>query len=156
MSDVILTKDEMEATLNKVLRVPHSQFVKGDFALLGANVEGGFNTYISSVCMIDVSDKVTIGADCMIGHGTQIYTHDHFHDGRKPLLKVQKEKGVKHSPLVIGNDVWLHGCMVLNQVTMIPDGVVVGAGAVLTKNPGPYEICAGNPAKKIGERKDVD
>ncbi|MBW1750927.1 MAG: hypothetical protein JRJ37_09570 [Deltaproteobacteria bacterium] len=38
------------------------------------------------------------------------------------------------------------------QVTHIPNGVVIGAGSVLTKNPGPYEIWAGNPARKIGMR----
>ncbi|THB78768.1 MAG: hypothetical protein D6B25_03295, partial [Desulfobulbaceae bacterium] len=44
---------------------------------------------------------------------------------------------------------------VLYQVTEIPDGVVLGAGSILTKNPGPYEIWAGNPARKIGERKPL-
>jgi len=53
--------------------------------------------------------------------------------------------------------VWIHdGAMVLYQVTEIPDGVVVAAGAVLTKNPGPYEIWAGVPAKKIAERRPMD
>jgi acetyltransferase-like isoleucine patch superfamily enzyme len=38
-------------------------------------------------------------------------------------------------------------------VTKIPDGVVIAANAVLTKNPGIYEIWGGVPAKKIGERR---
>jgi acetyltransferase-like isoleucine patch superfamily enzyme len=33
--------------------------------------------------------------------------------------------------------------------------VVIGAGSVLTKNPGPYEIWAGNPARKIGMRTET-
>jgi serine O-acetyltransferase len=32
---------------------------------------------------------------------------------------------------------------------------VLGAGSVLTKNPGPFEIWAGNPARKIGQRKEM-
>jgi acetyltransferase-like isoleucine patch superfamily enzyme len=44
----------------------------------------------------------------------------------------------------------------LYQVTRIPDGFVLGAGSVLTKNPGPYEIWAGAPAKKVGYRDDID
>ncbi len=57
----------------------------------------------------------------------------------------------------IGRDVWIHdGSLVLYQVTHIPDGVVLGGGSVLTRNPGPYEIWAGNPARKIGERTDID
>jgi len=34
--------------------------------------------------------------------------------------------------------------------------VVLGGGSVLTRNPDPYEIWAGNPARKIGERTDID
>jgi maltose O-acetyltransferase len=36
---------------------------------------------------------------------------------------------------------------------MIGEGAVVGAGSVVTKNIEPYEIVAGNPARKIGKRK---
>jgi acetyltransferase-like isoleucine patch superfamily enzyme len=32
------------------------------------------------------------------------------------------------------------------------EGAVVGAGAVVTKDVEPYEIVAGNPARKIGSR----
>ena len=34
----------------------------------------------------------------------------------------------------------------------IGDGAVIGAGAVVTHDVGPYEIWAGVPAKKIGQR----
>jgi acetyltransferase-like isoleucine patch superfamily enzyme len=57
----------------------------------------------------------------------------------------------------IGRDVWIHdGAIVLYQASQLPDGFVLGAGSVLTKNPGAYEIWAGNPARKIGERMSAD
>jgi acetyltransferase-like isoleucine patch superfamily enzyme len=34
--------------------------------------------------------------------------------------------------------------------------VVLGAGSLLTKNPGPYEIWAGVPAVKIAKRREMD
>jgi serine acetyltransferase len=40
---------------------------------------------------------------------------------------------------------------ILPSVT-IAEGAVVDAGAVVTKNVDPFEIVAGNPARKIGER----
>jgi acetyltransferase-like isoleucine patch superfamily enzyme len=108
---------------------------------------------------IDLSANITIGDNCAIGRFTQIYTHEHYHCGRdKTILQKEKEQiaidgiGVKVSPLVIGNDVIIYGAIILPQVTNIPDGVVIGVGSVLTKNPGAYEIWAGNPARKIGER----
>lgn len=52
----------------------------------------------------------------------------------------------------IGHDVWLgHGAIVLAG-RKIGDGAVIGAGAALTKDVGPYEIWAGNPARKIRDR----
>jgi acetyltransferase-like isoleucine patch superfamily enzyme len=108
--------------------------------------------YIAHDCSIDLTGDVSIGENSMIGHGTQIFTHDHYHEGREPLLEVQKKKGVKWQNKKIGKDVWLHGCIVLYQVTEIPDGVVVGAGAVLTHNPEPYGIYIGNPAKLLKYR----
>jgi acetyltransferase-like isoleucine patch superfamily enzyme len=76
--------------------------------------------------------------------------------GRTPLFETEASYGVLWQDKTIGADVWLHdGSIVLYQVTHIPDGVVLGAGSVLTKNPGPYEIWAGAPARKIGVRNDV-
>jgi len=88
----------------------------------------------------------------MIGSGAEIWTHDHYYNGREPLLKQLEEKGIIVTDIKIGCDVWLNSCYILPQVTEIPDGVVIGMGSVLTKNPGPYEIWAGNPARKIRDR----
>lgn len=55
-------------------------------------------------------------------------------------------------PLTIGNDVWIAaGAQVLRGVS-IGHGAVVGGGAVITKNVPPYEIWAGVPGRKIGQR----
>ncbi len=126
--------------------IPHVEIHVGNFEVEDETV------VISPKVYIDLTGSVSIGAFSMIGEGTKISTHDHYHEGRKPLLLLQEEKGVKWQDKKIGRDVWLHGCLVLYQVTEIPDGVVVGAGAVLTKNPEAYGIYAGNPAVKIGER----
>jgi acetyltransferase-like isoleucine patch superfamily enzyme len=80
-----------------------------------------------------------------------------MHAGRQPLLEVEEQHGVMWQDKVIGSDVWVHdNARVLYQVTHIPDGVVVAAGAVLTRNPGTYEIWGGVPARKIGVRSMVD
>lgn len=59
-----------------------------------------------------------------------------------------------HTHTKIGNDVWLGiRTIVLGGVT-IGDGAVIGAGSVVTKDVGPYEIWAGNPARFIRKRFD--
>jgi acetyltransferase-like isoleucine patch superfamily enzyme len=136
---------------DRICYFPHADINQGNINLPLSEV-GAFNSVISPGCRIDLTGSVSIGHYCMFGAGTQILTHDHYHVGRVPLLLLQKEKGVMWQNKIIGDDVWLHDCTILYQVTNIPDGVVIGAKSVLTKNPGPYEIWAGNPAKKIGER----
>lgn len=52
----------------------------------------------------------------------------------------------------IGNDVWIgYRAIILSGVT-ICDGVVIGAGAVVTSDVPPYAIVVGNPAKIVRYR----
>lgn len=52
----------------------------------------------------------------------------------------------------IGHDTWIgHGAMVKPEVTL-GDGVVVAAGALVTKDVAPYLVVAGVPAKPLRER----
>lgn len=151
-----MTKQTLFSVLKKVCYIPHPETRRGRLNLhneIFATIDRETNVMISPGARLDMTGDITIGPWTMIGDRTIIYTHDHYHDGRdKPLLLLQEETGVKWQNKIIGKDVWLHGCTILHQVTHIPDGVVIGAGAVLTTNPGSYEIWAGNPAKKIGER----
>jgi len=133
--------------LQHVIYIPHPEVHQGELILDEGEIS------ISPGCFIDLTGSVSIGEYTMIGEGTRILTHDHWHEGRQPLLLLQKEKGVKWQDKIIQDDVWLHSCIVLYQVTLIPTGTVVGIGSVLTHNPeAPYGIYIGNPARRIKER----
>lgn len=52
----------------------------------------------------------------------------------------------------IGNDVWIGANAVVTRGVRIGDGAVVGASAVVTHDIPAYEIWAGVPARRIGQR----
>ena len=56
--------------------------------------------------------------------------------------------------IVIGNDVWIGNRVMIKAGVNIADGAVIGMGSIVTKDIGPYEIWAGNPARMIRKRFD--
>lgn len=155
-----LTRDKLEYVLEQAVRHPHKHVHKGELILdpdIFTSPDRETNILISRFALIDCTGSIRIGPWCNIAARCRIYTHDHIHAGQRPLLEVEEQYGVVWQDKFIGADVWIHdGAIVLYQVTHIPDGVIIGAGSVLTKNPGSYEIWAGNPARKIGERREVN
>jgi acetyltransferase-like isoleucine patch superfamily enzyme len=115
----------------------------GPFTEIQKGVSIGARTRVQSHSFI--CELVAIGEDCFIGHGV-MFTNDVFSGdgparGRKELWKTTN----------IGNRVSIGSNATLLPVS-ICDGVVIGAGAVVTKDidlPGTY---AGVPARLISAK----
>ena len=154
-----MKKAQLMAAIDKAVRYPHKHVHKGELILSSSvftESERETNLTISPFSLIDCTGSIKIGPWTTISARTRIYTHDHCYKGLNPLTIIQEDHGVVWQDKMIGSDVWINdGSIVLFQVTHIPDGVVLGAGSVLTKNPEPFEIWAGNPARKIGERQQA-
>lgn len=63
-----------------------------------------------------------------------------------------KGKSHKYRRIKIGNDVWLGHNVIITNYADIGDGVIAGAGAIITKDVPDYAIVAGVPARIIGYR----
>lgn len=120
--------------------------VIGDNCFIGPFVEIQKNVLIGANCKIQsnsfICELVAIGNDCFISHGV-MFINDSFSTGRpaggnKSLWK----------KTVIGNNVSIGTNSTILPVK-IADNVVVGAGAVVTKDLLESGIYAGNPARKI-------
>jgi acetyltransferase-like isoleucine patch superfamily enzyme len=115
----------------------------GPFTEIQKTARVGARTRVQSHAFI--CELVTIGEDCFIGHGV-MFINDTFSTGgpargRKELWR----------STTIGNRVSIGSGATVLPVT-ICDDVVVGAGAVVTKDitaPGSY---AGNPARLLARR----
>lgn len=111
------------------------------------NVGEGFAANYN-VIILDIA-PVNIGDYCMIGPNTLITTVNH------PFSpKGRREKKAQAKPVKIGNDVWIGGnCIILPGVT-IGNNVIIGAGAVVTKDVPDNSLVVGVPARKIKELED--
>ncbi len=67
-----------------------------------------------------------------------------YFPGMKPRRGPHKAKRI-----TIGNDVWLGKNVIITNGANIGDGVIAGAGAVITKDVPDYAIVGGVPAKLI-------
>ena len=118
----------------------------GDGSFVGPFVEIQKSVTIGKRARIQshafVCELVTIGDDCFISHGA-MFINDLFQTGGPAWVRQDLWKGT-----TIGNKVSIGTNATILPVS-ICDNVVVGAGAVVTKDitvPGVY---AGNPAKLI-------
>ncbi len=114
-------------------------------------VEIGDVVAINSFTIIVAFAKITIGNYVLIGPHVLIHSGNHRY--ADPESKI-RDQGHEQAPIYIEDDVWIGGHAVILPGTRIGRGAVVAAGAVVTKDVRPYEVVAGVPAKKIGERKN--
>ena len=94
---------------------------------------------------LDVA-PVTIGDDVQIGPNVQLLTATH------PLEPgARKDKWEAAEPIVIGDNVWLGGGVIVCPGVTIGADTVVGAGSVVTRDLPSGVIAVGSPARVIRE-----
>lgn len=117
----------------------------------GGPLKIGNQVRILSNVLLDYSGGVTLSDYVKISPNSRVYTHKHTVSSRA----LKDTQPIVYSPLYVGRDAWIGGnVIVMESVQRIGEGAIIGAGSVLTKDVGDWEIWAGNPARKIGERKD--
>jgi maltose O-acetyltransferase len=132
-------------------------------ALLGAYGEGseirppfrcdyGWHTSVGArtfanfgLISLDVA-PVTIGDDVQMGPNVQLLTAYH------PVAAgPRREKWEAASPIVIQDNVWLGGGVIVLPGVTVGTNTVVGSGAVVTRDLPANVVAVGNPARVIKE-----
>lgn len=112
----------------------------GPFVEIQKDVHIGARTKVQSHTFI--CELVNIGTDCFIGHGV-MFINDTFQDGH-PAHGDKSKWGSTY----IGN-----GVSIGSNATILPvkicDNVVIGAGAVVTKDIVESGTYIGSPARKL-------
>lgn len=110
----------------------------------GENTTIGRGTFANfDFTVLDVA-PVTIGEYCQFGPHVQLLTPVH------PLEPAARRAGLESAdPIVIGDNVWLGGGVIVCPGVTIGDNCVVGAGSVVTKDIPANSLAVGSPARVI-------
>jgi acetyltransferase-like isoleucine patch superfamily enzyme len=115
----------------------------------GKSIVIGNNVFLGSDTEFNITQGIRVGDNALIASGCRFIDHDHgINPGELMRIQPANEKSIN-----IGTDVWLGCNVVILKGVEVGAGAIVAAGAVVTKSVPPYEIWAGVPAKKIGDRK---
>lgn len=170
----------LQNELKKYVRIGHNVVLDTQSIFEGANslADGcnfvssslGFGSYCASNSFIR---RTKIGRYCCIGKNVRVIDVTHpskdYVSVHPAFYSIENVSGVTYSSqksfqdklsinnepdtaVIIGNDVWIgDGVQILGGHT-IGDGVIVAAGAVVTKDIPPYTIVGGVPARIIRYR----
>lgn len=110
----------------------------------GYNIEVGENFYANFNCVILDVNIVKIGDNALLGPNVQIYTATHPLNPNERLTGKESAK-----PIVVGNNVWICGGVIICPGVRIGDNTTIGPGSVVTKDVPDNVYAAGNPCKII-------
>ena len=117
----------------------------GDNVFIGPFVEIQGNTRIGDKSKIQshtfICEYVTVGRDCFIGHGV-MFANDMFREGKPNADRESWGRITNGNNVSIGS-----GATIL--AVSICDGVVIGAGSVVTRSIVEKGVYAGNPARLL-------
>lgn len=120
-------------------------FGNGKDIYLGDNVGLGRNFKV-------LNRILRIGDDIMMGEDVLFLGGSHIHD-RIDIPMIRQGSLNEKTLLEIAGDVWIGArVIVLPGCKRIGKGVIIGAGAVVTKDIPDYAVVGGNPAKVLKYR----
>jgi len=120
----------------------------GDFSYFERHAEAIY-THVGRFCSIAANTRINAlehPIERLTQHKISYRPNEYFR-----FLGVDEafRKRRQGKQVVLGHDVWIgHGAVIMPGIS-IGNGAVVGANAVVTKDVAPFEIVAGNPAKKL-------
>lgn len=122
-----------------------ANFGTGKGIRIGNNSGIGLNAYIRG--------PLEIGNDVMMGPGVLILTVNHCFDNISIPIR---EQGSVVSGVKIEDDVWIGARVIILPGVTIGKGSIIGAGSVVTKDIPECCVSAGNPARVIRLRNNLN
>ena len=121
-----------------------------DNVLILGEVKVGANTWIGPNVILDGSGGLTIGSNCSISAGTQIYTHDSV-----DWATSGGEKSYQYRETVIEDNCYIGPNVIIQKGITIGEGSVIGANSFVNKNIPKKSKAYGSPARIKSESLDL-
>ena len=130
------------------LKNVHPTFYMAQGCFVSPDLVAREHSFLNIGCVI--GPRVTLGRYAMLAPYVAVVGQDHqFITPGVPMIFSGRPA---YPETVIEDDVWVGFGVIVKAGVRIGRGSIVAAGAVVTKDVGPYEIHAGVPARKIGDR----
>ncbi|MFE9438719.1 acyltransferase [Streptomyces sp. NPDC006602] len=162
-----LAQRERQREIDGAVEIGERCYVAESAAVFPDRLRLGDGSYIAAHAY--VTGELATGADCTLnpfttvrgvvalGDGVRIGAHtsllgfNHSMDPDRPVHRQPlTSRGIK-----VGDDVWIGSHVVVVDGVTIGDHCVIGAGAVVTKDLPAWTVAAGNPARRIRDRRDT-
>ncbi|EAT92477.1 mannose-1-phosphate guanylyltransferase [Parastagonospora nodorum] len=116
----------------------------------GCNISIGTRFYANfNLTILDCS-LVTIGNRCMFGPNVSIFAATHESEVQSRRDNVEYGR-----PVVIGDDCWIGGNVVILPGVTIGRGCTIGAMSVVSRDIPDFSVAMGQPAKVVKKVKEI-
>ncbi|MDR0605181.1 MAG: sugar O-acetyltransferase [Bacteroidales bacterium] len=121
----------------------------------GQNIHIGDNVSVNMNCTFVDCNKITVGNRVLIASNVQIYTAAHPVELNERLTSGWTADSGEYfwrtfaQPVVIEDDCWIGGGVIILPGVTVGRGSVVGAGSVVTKDIPANSLAIGNPCRVI-------
>jgi len=123
--------------------------VSGSLQKLGKGIKIGNNVGFSTQCYIGGAGGVEIGDNTIFGNFVSVHPENHNYADINIPIRLQ---GVSHKGIKIGSNCWIGAKATILDGTVIGDGCIVAAGAVVSGKFPNNVIIGGVPARIIKNR----
>ncbi|HBE86233.1 MAG TPA: maltose acetyltransferase [Lachnoclostridium sp.] len=122
----------------------------------GNNIYFGNNCEVNMNCTFLDDNRIVIGDNALIAPNVQIYTAFHPTNAIERFGKIKEDGSfsfckTQTAPVIIGNNVWIGGGVIIMPGVTIGNNVVIGAGSIVTRDIPDHQIAYGNPCRIIRE-----
>jgi acetyltransferase-like isoleucine patch superfamily enzyme len=117
-----------------------------DSSLIIGDVKVGKNTWIGPFTVLDGSYGLSIGNNCSISSGVQIYTHDSVKWALSGGKCKYEGKSVK-----IGNNCYIGPMCIITKGVRIGNNCLIGANSIVNKDIPSFSIAYGSTCEIVGK-----